>query len=450
MQIVIIAIINIIGSSTKISSYGLYITLYASFSGLCLIILQKSIITPINILYLTFILFSAGIPIAYCVNDDYYNYYMSLFSNDTIIKAARYTLWSIQGFSCAMILAINPNSTKKKKIIFSENSAIKDEKYVIFVAKSIFVISSLVTIPLYSYVAYLSVSTGFSQATRAIVASNSLFNLARAFYIPSFFLLCSYGKEVTFTKISKYIFFLTCVLSLLSGNRTDGILWLITYIYYNRIDYKNRKIGQISLLIGITIIVYLAVIIGQSRTGTNMETGTSLLMSTIGEMGFNFTSICFIISYIPSLTGFKYGFTYLNSILCMVPKSLDFFHLFDALNSSLPIQWLFDVNHIRYNGLLDFGVGFSTIAESYMNFANFGVIISIFYALIICKVFGGKWNTSSKWEKYIQMIMFLTFMMFPRRAFNELLNYVEYSILFIALLIILFYSRHKKKYLTRQ
>lgn len=114
-----------------------------------------------------------------------------------------------------------------------------------------------------------------------------------------------YGKEKQFTKIAKYIFYFTCILALLSGNRTDGILWLITYFYYNRLDYGDKRKHQIGLVIGIAVIVYLAVYIGQSRISNEMVSSKNVIMGIIGEMGFNFTSICFVMNYVPTITRFK-------------------------------------------------------------------------------------------------------------------------------------------------
>lgn len=444
IQLLLIIFIDFLFDFNKISSYGLLIIMYSIFSLICLSIIQKNIVSPINILYIVFILFQAGIPIVYCLNKDYYNFYMTLFTNQTIIKAVRFTLWSIQAFSITLILCVDVNNIKQKKIIFSNIKVVNNIKYVYKIAMGIFILSTLIVLPLYFGVAYISISMGFSQITRSIVASNALFNLARAFYIPSFFLLVCYGEQKTFTKLAKAIFYITCILALLSGNRTEGILWLITFFYFNRKSLKNKRFNQIGLIIGMLVMVYIAVYIGQNRIGSNTSNNLSVMMNAMGEMGFNFTSICFVMDYVPSMTGFKLGFTYLNSILCMVPKSLDVLHLFDALNNLLPIQWLYDMNHVRYNGLLDFGVGFSTVAESYMNFANLGIIISSLYAIIICKIFNGKWNIDNKWEKYIQMTVFLAFLTFPRRAFNELINNLEYSILFILLILLFFYRVYNR------
>lgn len=446
-QLIAIIVSNVFVSSKEmdITLYGMLFAIYSVFSFLCLAFLQKKIITPINILYMTFVLFQTGVPIVYFIDNEYVNPYINLFSNNLVLSAARYTLWSIQTMSFVLVIAINLENNKKKKILFSKISAVNNKRYVYSIAKVIYIVTSLIVVPLYTFVAFLTLLRGFSQEIRSLIAANAIFNLVRAFYCPSFFLLVCYGKERKFTKIAKYLFFFTCVMSLVSGNRTDGILWLITYFYYSRTDYKNKGKGQITLALGFIVIILLAAYIGQRRMSSGNVTLTSAFMNVIGEMGFNFMSICFVMSYIPAVTGFKYGMTYLNSALCMFPKTLDILHILDSIRYNLPAQWLYDMNHRRYGTLLDFGTGFSTIGETYMNFGNFGFIICGIYALLLCQIFGGQWNKDSCWEKYVQMSLFLGFLTFPRRAMIELLNNIAYSIFFVAIILILFYRNFGKE-----
>ena len=446
-QLIAIIVSNVFASSKEmdIALYGMLFAVYSVFSFSCLVFLQKRLITPINILYMTFILFQTGVPIAYFIDSDYVNPYINLFGNNLVLSAARYTLWSIQAMSLVLVIAINLENNKKKKILFSKIGAINDKRYVYSVAKVMYIATSLIVVPLYTSVAFLTLLRGFSQEIRSLIAANAIFNLVRAFYCPSFFLLVCYGREKSFTKIAKYLFFFTCVMSLVSGNRTDGILWLITYFYYSQTDHKNKGKNQVVLTLGFIVIILLAVYIGQSRMSSGNVTLTSSFMNVIGEMGFNFMSICFVMSYVPAITSFKYGMTYLGSVLCMFPKTLDVLHILDTIRYNLPAQWLYDINHRRYGTLLDFGTGFSMIGETYMNFADFGFIICGVYALLLCQIFGGQWNKDSCWEKYVQMSLLLGFLTFPRRAMIELLNNIAYSIFFVAIILIVFYRSFEKE-----
>ena len=86
---------------------------------------------------------------------------------------------------------------------------------------------------------------------------------------------------------------------------------MVDYVFYfNRKSLKNKRFNQIGLIIGMLVMVYIAVYIGQNRIGSNTSNNLSVMMNAMGEMGFNFTSICFVMDYVPSMTGFKLGFTY--------------------------------------------------------------------------------------------------------------------------------------------
>ena len=216
---ILIILINIFsGDWSELSKYGMIYLLYSAFTFICLINIQKNVITPINILYGSFVLFQTGVPIAFFLKEDYSNYYIKLFSSEIVLNAAKYTLWSIEAFSLALLFFLNPYNKKKKNIIFSNVKALNSSKHVFSIARIMFVVTSVVILPLYAYSALLSIRFGFSQEIRSIVATNSFFNLMRAFFFPSFFLLISYEKEHVFTKVSTYIFILVCIFALLSGN----------------------------------------------------------------------------------------------------------------------------------------------------------------------------------------------------------------------------------------
>lgn len=48
--------------------------------------------------------------------------------------------------------------------------------------------------------------------------------------------------------------------------------------------------------------------------------------------------------------------------------------------------WLYNANKYKFGNLLDFGVGFSTIGESFLNFSWFGLIVIFILGFIICKM----------------------------------------------------------------
>ena len=102
------------------------------------------------------------------------------------------------------------------------------------------------------------------------------------------------------------------------------------------------------------------------------------------------------------------------------------------------------MNHAHKGDFLDFGVGFSIIAESYLNFSWLGLIIipiiCIFVAVIL------KMSRSSEWSEYVQIIMLMDLLLLPRRQFYAMLKSWEYSVLFMGIYLVGFIGLFKMKY----
>ncbi len=433
---------DLIESSIEFSFVSFIALIYFLCTICSLVCYQKKFFTAINCFYCVYVLFQIGVPLLYAVIPKYSNPYMSLFSEDILVNALEYTLLSLEIFGLTIFVFLRSGKRNySSRVVFTKKKAVNDERYVYAVAKALFICTGMVTVPLYTVVAYLTLKTGFSQVTRALVAANGLFNLARALFIPAFFLLIIYGEDKKFTKFSKLVFFYMCIASLLSGIRTDGILWLLTYLYTSikKGDKKKLNIKYLVLLVGIVVV---AIYVGQSRVGSTVGSSVvDVFVKVVEEMGFNFTTICFVMMYVPSSTKFQMGGTYLKSILAMYPNSLDFLGIFRNIENTIGCQWLNDQNHVRFGSLLDFGSGFSAIGESYMNFGWGGILVSCVIAIIVTSLYVDGKNVVSKWDKFVETVLFLALLTFPRRAFNEFVSNIEYSIFIIGLILIVMYHK---------
>ena len=67
---------------------------------------------------------------------------------------------------CFLLKTTKKGDKKRKKILFSDFAAVNDSTSVLFVAKMLFIITSVIIVPLYGYVAILSIKFGFSQQNR--------------------------------------------------------------------------------------------------------------------------------------------------------------------------------------------------------------------------------------------------------------------------------------------
>lgn len=129
-----------------------------------------------------FCLFQFGIPICFAIDENYYTYHLINFNNEILIEASIYTILSMSLLATSLSVMLSHKKRMSGRNLLVKSSAINDKKTVTSVSKTIFMLTSIMVLPLYLYVTYLSLSNGFSQQTRAILSSSNVFNIARAFF----------------------------------------------------------------------------------------------------------------------------------------------------------------------------------------------------------------------------------------------------------------------------
>lgn len=410
-------------------------------SWIVLLLVQDRLVNINSISYTFFILFQFGVPLLYAIHSNYYNYYTSLFDEKILNNSLIYTTLCILFWCIGSVISSSGCSNKKYDIVFSKLPIMEKRDLLKKALILIIIVSGLIVIPLYTYCAFITLQEGFSQEIRKILVSNAVFRFGGAFFLPSCLLYRCYSSEIylKFFRSIDLLFIYICVLSLLIGDRTTGICWLIVLLYdiYNEdVKVSNSIKSFISLISAFLILGMISVIIAINRISTvDQQIGFfsmglfSVVEHIIEELGFNFYSIAFVNIYVPSLHDYELGFSYLNSLLSLIPNSFDVLNIKQNLLEN-PVQWLLAANHSEFGSLLDFGVGFSFIAETYLNFSWFGCVVAFIFPLFLRNIFG-LYFISNGWERYVRLIFLYMLIMFPRRAIVESFITFEYAILFL-------------------
>ncbi len=445
--VTIILLTSDIGSKNPFVFYSLYGFVIIALN-LCIIIsTQKKVITGTTIIYSCFCLFQFGFPIVATLDKNYSSYYLSILPNEIKVLGAQFTILCIQFFTLGLLVFLNQSKDNLKISI----SYLSDDKLIIRAAKWLAILSGLIVIPLYLITVEKTIVNGYSQQLRATVSSNGLFNIATALFMPACLLIYCYESKRKHTFLN-IIYITSCILSLIIGDRTSGIGWIVAFVFYRYSERsKNMKKNSISrpLIIGIIfcLIIYLSFYIGYARVNSEISSLSPIkvLESFVAEMGFNFTTICFVMMYVPGITPYKFGKTYIEALILMIPKSIDPTGTIRNMVENLPHEWLYSLIHITYNGGLDFGVGFSPIGESFLNFGWLGVIIMFVLGSVVGRFFGkSDWTKLNNFEKYTYVVLLAGLLTFPRRTTYEFLKVYEYSIIFILLYLWMFCSLFKK------
>lgn len=418
-------------------------TIFIMLGLLTNIIFVKKVFIPINIILICFVLFQFGVPMLYAMFPEYDNWYINQFSSEQLNESIKISVNSILFF--ALGLTITNKKMKKKSAEF-----LSDENRVIIFsfAKTLLIITGIIAVPLGIYVAYLGSIYGYNYIkVDSMHIYNGVTRFAQEYIVVAILLCIIFAEEEKIKKKYKLFALLYSGILILSGARTVSLALLLVLIFIENEKKSNNKntSKNILMIFGVIMILFVGVVVAQYRfsgefIGFNFS---KIIKLVIQEMGFNFTTINFVKEFVPNKYSFKFGKTYIDSIICMIPKTLDLTGTIARINRSNPelelAKWLSD----KYGNLYNFGVGYSAIAESYYNFGKFGFISIFIQAIIIGKLMNCDTNNiDTKFRKYIQYILLFDLITYPRRTFLTLVKTIEYDILLIILAI---YILSKKK-----
>lgn len=397
-----------------------------------------------------FVLFQYGMPITYVLSPSHYNYYFNLFTEDVQINALIYTIFAIQIFCISLTIGIFSKfkdnriieSGKWRHTILNNSQKVSQLALILFIFTSVFVIP-INTRAAFSAIAAHRVGINIGNMYRGAMSETSILRFMQQFYFPSGILFLCFSSKIKIKKVVTILYLMVAVMLLVVADRSAGITALIVFVLYKFYSSKNNNKFKKSILIIIAVafLGVFSIYIAENRsTGTGFLSVLSgnIFIQILDEMGFNFTSICFVMSYIPKYDSFRYGLSYLAAIALLVPKSFDFFGLYQKIQSVLGETWLWNINNKIGRSNLSFGVGFSIIAESYYNFAWFGLILMIPFGIIIAFFLRERDKCDNPWKLYIRLALLLGFFTLPRRQFSSMLKSLEYSVFFMMVYLIVF------------
>lgn len=444
------------------SSWATFILLSKFGTIMCILFsvllcgVQKSVFNIVNLVFASFWVFQFGLPICYALIDEFSNFYINLFEISILVEGCQYSILAIEFFAISLTFSLSKSNVNlRNKVIFDRCIWTNDNKLVEHVGMVLFTITAIVEFPLMIYAAYATKTYGFFVAnTRAFLSSNAIYRAVQAFFVPSGFLVLLFTNSHNRKRIILFILCIISFLQLLAGDRTNGLACLLAIAYFQVLGKnttkKEKKKNQILFGTVLCLLMIVLVYVALARVSTTKISlkeviSEGIIVKFFAELGLNFTTICFVMDYIPSNYKYRYGFTYLSALLCIIPKSIDPTGVISYLSSFNPEMWLYNANHVRYGTLLDFGVGFSVIGESYMNFSWFGLLAVFAIGILIMKFISVDFSKCSNWGKYIQLVLLTSLMTFSRRGFYDLIKDIEYSILGISLFLWIVHSARRKR-----
>ncbi len=320
-----------------------------------------------------------------------FNLYLE-FNNNQMLEAQIYTCICLGFLHLGALLSYK----EPKKITgFVENKH-NDDMLMRIVKRTSIV---LILISFYPYLSNLiasvknSLQNGYSSLYEIGNSSGGVSNILQSmsmFFIPGVFLLLICYREKRIIRILIGVIIIFIVLTgFISGGRGAAISLLVafTWLWHTQIKpFKGWKFNSL-IVIGLVIFSFFPVM-SEFRLYADRSFSSffdlyiksiiegNLIASGIGELGGSMFPLVKVMDLMPEVYSFRLGESYFAAIMAIIPSTLlggySFADLADLSN------WL--MNALQ----MDYGPGFSLVAESYYNLGWFGLL----FMLILGYLFG--------------------------------------------------------------
>ena len=396
-------------------------------------------------------IFSTGQVILYSLGID--TSQMNVFKNaslNEIISATTFFIITYQFYIIGIIaFTKKENKTDYKKI---ENGKLISS---IKIVATIMIFLSAYQY-LYKLISYLKISLTYGYASLFKSVNNEnpsgMMEYLKYLFLPGWILLLfAYKDNKIKRRIIEIILLTIALIQIFIGSRGASIPILIILIFFI-IKYKEDLNKKDILKVGIILAAVLMVIpifknfrlISNKSITSLMQTikqsqEDNFIIETIEELGSTMYPYILTERAVPFKQDFKYGESYIASVLMLIPSQLlggESFATKAALDT-----WLQDISSLSY------GPGFSILAELYYNFGKIGPVMGFFIGAFYSIIF----NIKLKNEEYgkvftIFKIIFLYLnMLAGRYPFHSTLRHLIIIIIIPFLSIILIYNHNYNK-----
>lgn len=425
-------------------SYEFFIQSCRSGTALTLVSLilvlacNRGIAKPGSIIMYAFVAFQFGVPMIIAFDPSYSDYALVNIASGVLVKCAWYTIVCIQCYSLGAIIACYAGAkrpSKRSKQHQFLDFALGDENRVAKTALVVFAVFGVIAYIYMLWFAALSFSSGIAYA-RDVISTNAVRNIARGLFVPAGLMFLVFSHTNSSRKMVFALLALYGLIGTASGDRTESMTLLVALVYYyGEMGFgKNKSTSsKVLMVVALVVIVLCLPVVAQHRMGNNFSFDSfgELAEDVFAETGYNFYSICFQTSFTQEL---HYGFSYLISLLAMVPSSLMPSPIANFFTSNLPANWIDDVMSSNF-AWATYGQGYSMIAESSYNFGNLGFIVIGLFGYAIQRLIQVPLSRNRKFSEYLSLVLLWSFITIPRRGFEFTVNAIEYDVLFMILIM---------------
>ncbi len=290
----------------------------------------------------------------------------------------------------------------------------------------------------------------------SVVGIGSIANILAAFLVPGALFIVVDSKEKPLNQIISAVIILTYSASqFLLGFRAQGAMPLFAYVWlWHRTVRKLPKSFLFGSGLILLLIVFPFVKLTRNLSGNQwldystwikvFITNSNPVTDILSEMGASLSTVAYTLELVPLARGFEFGGTYLYAFLTILPNL--FWRVHPAIAHGLAADWLIqtvDPTFARIGG----GMGYSFIAEAYLNFGWLGTpiilaIIGLLFAGLVLWAHDGR--DAAKMASVASFVSF--FMVFARGESGSVFRaLIWYALIPYAGIIILDRLRERKR-----
>ena len=293
---------------------------------------------------------------------------------------------------------------------------------------------------------YIVLSTGYSglYLQEVKVGISNLLSILSQYFVPGILCLLLVEEVKSRQRLFISLLIFEACFWLFTGGRSNGVIIASILIMYYHICIKPIKFKH-ALLISIAGFFFVSFlgVIAETRSDSNADvseafsksmSNSNAFYSAISEMGGSMYPMIATMEIVPAREDFRYGSSYLYSATSIIPN-FGFWDLHPAMKYGNLNDWLQNAMSLNY------GPGYSIVAEAYINFGNWG----IFMMMLLGYIFGLIFNINIR-DKRNPLVIVLAFVFCfliiktVRNSFLATVRSIFYYIVPIYLIVVYMYK----------
>lgn len=272
----------------------------------------------------------------------------------------------------------------------------------------------------------------------------NIVNILSQYFIPG--VLCLLLVETSKSRRRLYVFLLVFEMCfwLYTGGRSNGVIIAAILLMYYHICVKPIRFNQ-AVIVAVAgfFFVSLLGVIAETRSDSDADLSEAIskgfgdsnaFYAAVSEMGFSQYPMTATMELIPEMYDYRYGSSYFYALTSVIPN-LGFWDLHPAMKYGNMNAWLQNAMN------LNFGPGYSIVAEAYANFGNFGFLVMLLLGYCYGLIFNV--NERNRKNPLLLVLSFIFCFLVIKTVRNSFLATVRslfYYILPIYLIVVYYYK----------